>query len=97
MEQVRVTRCNRFRYQREAGLGAIDQPAKLRGRAHRLACNPVTTVKKPLITSGLLREPGADLGFIPIDRTIVLDHEGVHRRVGVAHAIGEYDDATCLA
>ena len=97
MQKVGVAAGDGFRNEREAGLGAIDQAAIIGAAAQAFAGNAVAAVEDIAVDRGLVGDAEARVRFAPVERAVVVDHQRIHHRIGVAHAVGQHGDAAGLA
>src|SRR5262245_33681656 len=96
MQQIRIAGSNRLRYKLQTCLGTINQSAKLGGNAYGFARYSVATVKSGGVVCGLHSDGRACIRIAPVKPAVIIDHERIHHRVGVADAIGQHDNPTCL-
>src|SRR4029453_1432001 len=97
MQEIGIAAANRFRDELKTCLGAIDQSTKLGRSADGVARYSVAPVKSGGVVYGFQGDGRACIRIVPVERAVVVDHERVHHGVGVADAIGQYNDAACLA
>ena len=79
------------------GFGAIDQPPKLGTVMHRRAGDAVAAVEDIAVDRGLVGDAETNLRLAPVQRAIVIDHNRVGDRIGIAHAVCQDDDAARFA